>query len=120
MPNISTIMHRHVVAIAKSASLETAIKLMKRNRISLLPVVDGEVLIGILEEESVPSGKGSVEEKMKEPFFVLEDDDIDQASKIMLDKHVTRVPVVNNKKEMKLIGIVTSTDVASAIKMGIE
>jgi len=31
-------------------------------------------------------------------------DEIDQASKIMLKKHITRVPVVNNEKRANLLG----------------
>jgi len=47
-------------------------------------------------------------------------DEIDQASKIMLKKYITSVPVVNNEKELIFLGIVTSSDVANAIKIGIQ
>jgi len=123
MPNVSTIMQRYAVAVSEETSIANAAKLMKANKVSLMPVLRDERLVGIIREKDLDSWNGDKKEKisriMKKPIFVLPTDEIDQASKIMLEKHITRVPVVNNEKELIFLGIVTSSDVANAIKMGI-
>jgi CBS domain-containing protein len=123
MPNVSTIMQRYAVAVSEETSIANAAKLMKVNKVSLMPVLKDKRLVGIVREKDLDSWKGDKKEKvsniMENPVFVLPTDEIDQVSKIMLERHITRVPVVNNEKELIFLGIVTSSDVANAIKIGI-
>ncbi|MFP3289254.1 MAG: CBS domain-containing protein [Candidatus Micrarchaeota archaeon] len=123
MPNVSTIMQRYAVAVSEETSIANAAKLMKANKVSLMPVLKDKRLVGIVREKDLDSWKGDKKEKvsniMEKPIFVLPTDEIDQVSKIMLKRHITRVPVVNNEKELIFLGIVTSSDVANAIKIGI-
>jgi len=42
--------------------------------------------------------KRKISRIMEKPIFVMPTDEIDKASKIMLKRHITRVPVVNTKK----------------------
>jgi CBS domain-containing protein len=123
MPNVSTIMQRYAVVVSEETSIANAAKLMKANKVSLMPVLRDERLVGIVREKDLDSWNGDKKEKisriMEKPIFVMPTDEIDKASKIMLKRHITRVPVVNNEKELIFLGIVTSSDVANAIKMGI-
>jgi len=123
MLNVSTIMQRYAVAVSEETSIANASKLMKANKVSLMPVLKDERLVGIVSEMDLDSWNGDKKEKvskiMEKPVFVLPTDEIDQVSKIMLERHITRVPVVNNEKELIFLGIVTSSDVANAIKIGI-
>ena len=123
MPNVSAIMQRYAIAVSEETSIANAAKLMKANKVSLMPVLKDERLVGIVREKDLDGWKGNKKEKvskiMEKPIFVLPTDEIDQVSKIMLERHITRVPVVNNEKELIFLGIVTSSDVANAIKMGI-
>ena len=55
-----------------------------------------------------------VEDLMMETVATIkEDDNVQYAAKLMLDKHVTHIPVVTDDK--KLIGIVTSWDLSKSI-----
>ena len=55
-----------------------------------------------------------VEDIMMEEFATIKDDaDVRDAAKLMLDKHVTHIPVVTD--DYKLIGIVTSWDLSKSI-----
>jgi len=123
MLNVSTIMQRYAVAVSEETSIANASKLMKANKVSLMPVLKDERLVGIVSEMDLDSWNGDKKEKvskiMEKPVFVLPTDEIDQVSKIMVERHITRVPVVNNEKELIFLGIVTSSDVANAIKIGI-
>jgi len=123
MPNVSTIMQRYAVVVSEETSIANAAKLMKANKVSLMPVLRDERLVGIVREKDLDSWNGDKKEKisriMEKPIFVMPTDEIDKASKIMLKRHITRVPVVNNEKELIFLGIVTSSDVANAIKVGI-
>lgn len=124
MPNVSIIMEKYSIIASRSTSIWAAERLMKVNKIKILPILEGERLIGIVRIEDLKEWRGDkkecVEKLMQDPVFVLPEDDIDKASKIMLEKHITRLPVVNNREEMKFLGVVTSTGIANAIKMGIE
>ena len=55
-----------------------------------------------------------VEDLMMEKIATIKDDaDVSDAAKLMLDKHVTHIPVVTD--DYKLIGIVTSWDLSKSI-----
>lgn len=55
-----------------------------------------------------------VEDIMMEEIATIKDDaDVQDAAKLMLDKHVTHIPVVTD--DYKLIGIVTSWDLSKSI-----
>ncbi len=123
MQSVSQIMQKIAVIASPDSSISSVIKLMEANKISIIPIVEDGKLVGILQENKIGKGfdpKEKVREIMQEPIFVCEDYDISKASKIMIDKHITRLPVVNNEKEMLFIGIITSTEVAKAIKEDIE
>lgn len=50
---VGQIMVRDVVTVSKHASLEDAVDLMLRNGIGVLPVVDGDVISGIITDKDV-------------------------------------------------------------------
>lgn len=50
---VGQIMIRDVVTVSKHASLEDAVDLMLRNSIGVLPVVDGDVISGIITDKDV-------------------------------------------------------------------
>jgi CBS domain-containing protein len=123
MQSVSQIMQKIAVIASPDSSISSVIKLMEANKISVIPIVEDGKLVGILQENKISKSFGpkeKVREIMQEPIFVCADYDINKASKIMIDKHITRLPVVNNEKEMLFIGIITSTEVAKAIKEDIE
>lgn len=126
-------MTREVVTIAPETSMLKASKLMKERSVRRLPVVNAEgKVVGIISDRDVkeasPSKATSLdmyeiyyllsELKVKDvmtpcPLTVAEDDLIEVAARIMEEKKVGGLPVVN--KEGKLTGIITDSDVFKAL-----
>ncbi len=120
MPSIATIMHKHIVGVAVGTSLKAAIRLMKLNRVSLVPVLKEGKLMGILtlsmaERRIHENENASVGEAMEAPFaYISMDSSMEEASRLLVSNKITRLPVVDSKKDMKCVGIVTSTDLVAA------
>lgn len=112
MPSISDLMHKEVVAVSRKASVDSALKLMKESRVSILPVIDEERLAGIISREDA---EGKEQMKVGElplrRLFVELKDKPEKAASIMVQNKINRLPVVNNSLEMRCVGIVTSTEV---------
>lgn len=120
MASVATIMHKHIVGVAVGTLLKTALRLMKLNRVSLVPVLKDGRLMGILtlrvaEKKLQENEDASVGEAMEAPFaYVSMDSSIDEAARLLMSNGIARLPVVDNKKDMRCVGIITSTDVVAA------
>lgn len=118
MASVGSVMQKHIVGVSKSTRVEAAVKLIERSSVFILPVMDGERLVGLLTRSEVDAlssdiyKEGKVGEIMIKDFkFVEEDADVDEAARVMLQNRLARLPVVNNKREMKCVGIISSTDI---------
>lgn len=121
-------MTRRVVTISSETSLPEAHRLMLVNKIRRLPVLKMGHLVGIVTRGDVrgaePSGATSL--NMWELAYILSKLNIDkvmtpnpvtispeatiaQAAKIMLDKKISGLPVVDDSGN--LIGIITESDI---------
>jgi CBS domain-containing protein len=115
------IMVKDVVTVKPNAPVKSAVELMNANEISCLVVVDYEKPIGIVTEqdmlrrvmhESREPGKTCVSEIMSKPLIVATPDMYArEAVKLMLERNIRRLPVVENGR---LVGLVTLTDIISA------
>lgn len=139
---VKEIMTDNVVAVSEDTEIKEAARLLSENRISGMPVIDetGKV-IGVVTEadilasagikkehrfmdilkhlfgEPVPSGrKGEyVKEIMTSPAITTHADaDIRDIAKILDEKRIKRLPVVD--KEGRLIGIISRADIIKAIR----
>jgi FOG: CBS domain len=63
MPNVSTIMQRYAVVVSEETSIANAAKLMKANKVSLMPVLRDERLVGIVREKDLDSWNGDKKER---------------------------------------------------------
>lgn len=120
MRGIKEVMSKHLVGIAKSAKVNTALKLMESAKVTLLPVVQGKKLVGIVTKDVLLTTflnkpVGSV---MAKPVFVDENSSMHDAATVMIKKGIARLPIVNSKDEMLCVGIVTSTEIARDIEDG--
>ena len=124
---ISTIMTENVITLKKEDNLETAERLFKQHKIRHIPVVTGNVIIGMLsytdllrisfadaldlEEEDVETtvyNMFSIEQVMKKNLVtVLPSSSIKDVAVILAEKEFHALPVVQRNK---LVGIVTTTD----------
>lgn len=115
----SEIMTKNVRTATRNASLGDVAAMMRDGDMGAVPVVDGGKLIGIVTDRDivvrgVADGKGSdtaIGEVMTtELFSVAPDDFVFEAIRLMGDKQVRRIPVVN--ADGSLAGIIAMADVA--------
>jgi CBS domain-containing protein len=108
---------RDVWNIAPDATVFEAVEQMARHRIGALPVVAGELLLGIVSErdyarrvilEGRSSKEALVEEIMTSPVVTAEEvTSIEDAMRIMTDNHIRHLPVVRGRH---LVGVVSIGD----------
>jgi CBS domain-containing protein len=121
-------MTREVITITPETALPEAHRLMTAKKIRRLPVMDMGRLVGIITlgdvREAEPSGATSLsiwelhyllsKLEIKEimtpnPVTVTPDTTISQAAKLMLDRKISGLPVVDPQGE--LVGIITESDI---------
>ncbi len=113
------IMTASVTTASPEASLRDVAVMMRDGDMGSVPVVDGGKLVGIVTDRdivvrSIAHGKGpetAVSEAMtSEIFSVGPDEFVFEAIRLMGDKQVRRIPVVN--EDGSLAGIIAMADVA--------
>jgi len=115
------IMIKNVVTVKPNATVRNAAEIMNANEISCLVVVNYGKPIGIITEQDmlrrvihksrIPE-KTRVSDIMSKPLIVATPNmHIQEASKLMLERNIRKLPVVENER---LVGLVTLTDLISA------
>ena len=106
-----------VVTIPSQTSGEAALDLMTTRKVRRLPVVDGGRLTGIVTLSDLHAARlseESVEDVMaKEPVTVAPDETLERAAKIMIEKKISGIPVVDEAGQV--VGIITESDVFRAL-----
>jgi len=130
---VKELMRSTVFTIAPDAGLDRALVIMNSKRIRHLPVVENEVMVGLISnrdlhlsmvEESGPQNapKGmylpaltKIRKIMKsEVLTVKPDDSVLDAVRIMCEKKIGCLPVLS--EEGRLVGIVTETDLLQLLE----
>jgi CBS domain-containing protein len=111
-----------VISITPDTIVYHALERMVEENISALPVTVGENLVGIFTEKDyarkvILKGKSSKKAAIQEimtpnPFTISPDTTIDECMRLMTDKRVRHLPVM---EEEKLIGIISIGDVVKFI-----
>lgn len=138
---VDEVMTKKVVAVKKYDDIQEAARLLTENRISGLPVVDAEnSVLGVVTEadilsmtgikdghnfrdilrhilgEPLPERKSGhlVGDIMTSPAITTRPDaDIKEVAKILDEKRIKRLPVVDRKN--KLVGVISRADIVRAI-----
>lgn len=138
---VKEVMTTPVVSVFRDAGLHEAARLLSENRISGMPVVDKENrVIGVISEadilmlagmreghtfrdvlrrilgEQVPAKKAgdTVGQVMSfPPITAKTDDEVDEVAKILDERRIKRLPVVDD--DGKLLGIILRADIVRAI-----
>jgi len=110
-----------VECVGPDATLQEATKKMRDRDIGPLPVCDNDRLAGVVTDrditvrataEGLDPKKTRVKDVLSpEVIYCYDDDDIQAASRIMQEKQVRRILVLNRAK--RLVGIVSLGDVAT-------
>jgi CBS domain-containing protein len=121
---ISDIMVNKVITVDPSATVKEAARLMNKHEIGCLLVVKKGEVVGIMTERDLLK---KVVEMPRNPARVKVHDimskrlivgspsmDIPDAVRLMLQKKIKKLPIIENDK---LIGLVTLTDVARATRI---
>ncbi|WP_353779420.1 CBS domain-containing protein [Winogradskyella sp. 3972H.M.0a.05] len=124
---VSTIMTKNIIAINRTDDLDTAERLFKQHHIRHIPVVSGDVIIGMLsytdllrisfadavnedtnEVDTVVYNMFTIDQVMtKNVTTVSSDTTIKEVAEILAKEEFHALPVVDNGT---LTGIVTTTD----------
>lgn len=124
---VSTIMSKHLIALNRSDDLEYAEMLFKRHKIRHIPVVSGEVIVGILSytdllrisfADAVDESESEVDTLVYNMFTIDQvmaknvvtvnsQTSIKEVAKILARREFHALPVVDDGI---LVGMVTTTD----------
>ncbi|MFL5814777.1 MAG: CBS domain-containing protein [Bdellovibrionia bacterium] len=115
---ISELMTRHVETVEPEATLKDAAQLMDDEDVGALPVCDNDRLVGIITDRDiivravsagVDPNRSRVADSMTSPIlYCYDDQDADEVRRMMQDKKVRRLPVLDRSRRM--IGIVSNSD----------
>jgi CBS domain-containing protein len=112
-----------VAVVHPDTTLEEAAAKMERFDIGLLPVCADDQLLGTLTDRditvrSVAHGEDPTEDRVRdvmsrEVVHCFEDQDVDEAARLMQEKQIRRLPVLS--RDQRLVGIVSLGDLAVEI-----
>jgi CBS domain-containing protein len=118
---IGDVMTRRVEVIHPDASVADAAEKMKSLDVGVLPVCDGDRLVGMITDRDITvraTAEGCVATLTKvssamteDVQYCFEDDDVATVAEIMERAQIRRLPVVNREK--RLVGIVSLGDLAT-------
>ena len=121
MTQVSEAMSRDVRTISPDDSVVAAAQAMEELDIGVLPVCDGEQLVGIVTDRDIvirgvaqecPLEETTVMDVMSEDTICcFEDDAIEDVQEKMRDAQIRRVPVVD--KDRHMVGMLSLADLAS-------
>jgi CBS domain-containing protein len=122
--NVSEVMTCGIEKISSAATLEQAAKQMKTHNVGILPVVDGEEVVGVLTDRDIvlravserlrPEMTRVREVMTPKAISCYEDENISEAFLLMEKNLVHRLIVLD--RDEKLVGIVSLSDLAAKAK----
>ncbi len=117
---VSEVMTREVEVIHPNASVAEAAQKMKTLDVGPLPVCDGANVQGMITDRDIAirssaAGQDPGATKVRDVMtpdvvFVYEDQDVEDAAKLMAEKQIRRLVVLNRDK--RLAGVVALADLA--------
>lgn len=125
---VSEVMTREVEVISPDASLREAARKMDDLNVGVLPVCDGQRLVGILTDRDITVRATAIGESpdvtrvdevmTDEVWWCYDSDDVEDVAHRMGEKQIRRMPVVDQNK--MLVGIVALGDLATDRVPGTE
>ena len=116
---VKDIMSKDIASLNSDDSIERAAQLMKQYDVGSIPVCSQEKVIGIVTDRdialrSTAEGQSTTQQKVSEimssnPVVGSPEMDVHDAAKIMSEKQIRRLPIVENNS---LVGIVALGDIS--------
>jgi CBS domain-containing protein len=121
MGQVRDVMTSNPTTCEPTATLVDAAKVMAREDVGPVPIVEGGKLVGLVTDRdiiirAVAEGRDVTSTSVrdvasKDLVTVTADEDLDRALQLMADNQVRRIPVVEGDR---VVGIVSQADVARA------
>jgi CBS domain-containing protein len=118
---VSEVMNRNIITMRPDGTVYEAAKLMKENNIGSVVIMEEGELRGIVTERDLitryiaaedgrrPEDVKVSEIMTKDPTTIRDNTDIDEAARIMIEKNIRRLIVVNY--DGRVVGIISSRDI---------
>jgi CBS domain-containing protein len=117
---VKEVMSGHVQWISPEIPISEVARIMRDNRIGCVPVGENDRLVGMITDRDITCRAAAVKDDLKTVtardvmsqgmFFCFDDEGIDKAARLMRDKEVHHLTVLNRQKRM--VGIVSLGDLA--------
>jgi CBS domain-containing protein len=123
MQTVSEVMTRNVQFVSPQESLQRAAQMMDELNVGVLPVCDGERLVGMVTDRDITvrgTSAGAVPDDAvvdqvmsTDVRWCFEDQPLEEVMQQMADTQIRRVPVVSHDDAHRLVGIVSLGDLAT-------
>ena len=123
MQRVSEVMTRDVRFVSPQENIQRAAQLMNELNVGVLPVCDGDRLVGMVTDRDITvrataSGRAPNEAHVDEVMstdvnWCFEDQPLDEVMQQMADSKIRRIPVVAHDESHKLVGIVALGDLVT-------
>ncbi|NMM61496.1 CBS domain-containing protein [Clostridium sp. P21] len=116
---VKDVMTKCIVSLNAEDNVERAAQLMRKHNVGSIPVCNGDKVIGIVTDRdiairSAADGENSKKQPIREimssnPVTGNPDMDIQDASRVMSERQIRRLPIVESNN---LVGIISLGDIA--------
>ena len=116
---VREIMTIEVATASPDSTLEEVASMMKEEDVGAIPVLDDDQLVGIITDRDIvlrciAEGKDPTETNVEDiltdnPFTIEPDADVDEAARLMSERQIRRLPVV---EDGELLGVISLGDIA--------
>jgi CBS domain-containing protein len=123
---VADVMSHNARLVTPDDTVQQATRLMREEDTGVLPVSEGDRLVGIITDRDVAlrlvaEGKDPARTKVREVMtqevkYVFEDEDLEHVADNMAEQQIRRLPVVNRNK--RLVGVISLGDLARAGRSG--
>jgi CBS domain-containing protein len=117
---LKDVMSREVQVVRPDATIQEAARKMAELNVGTLPICDGERLVGMVTDRditvrAIAAGRDPKTTQIREAstdqiVYCFEDQDVREAARLIEEKQIRRLPVLNRDK--RLVGIVSVGDLA--------
>jgi CBS domain-containing protein len=121
---LNDIMTRNVEVVRPDSTLQEAAAKMRDLNVGSIPVCDGDRIHGMLTDRDItirataqgrdPKTTHAREVMTSDVIYCYEDQDVKEAARLMANRQVRRLPVLNREK--RLVGIVSLGDLSVEVK----
>lgn len=119
---VSEVMHSRVTWVDPNTAVADVAKKMRDEDVGAIPVGENDRLVGMITDRDIAcrgvadggdiKGMKARDVMTKGIVFCRDDEDLDDAVRIMEDKKIRRLPVINGKKRM--VGMLSIGDISHA------